>query len=103
MHHWQSRIDRFGVDSTHVAAHKRVRTDVERVRTAHESRYSRLDVINSPDFRCYDPEVECPSRCLYLANFQNGTRITRIGHNRQPAQTRDNLTQEFQALAGKFG
>ena len=42
-------------------------------------------------------------RCLNLAHFQHGSGIAGIGHDRQSAQTRYNLAQQFESLAGKIG
>ena len=61
------------------------------------------DILRSPDFECGDVEAERAGRCLNLAHLQHGDGIADIGHDRQTAQTGDNLAQEFEPLAGKIG
>ena len=61
------------------------------------------DILRSPDFECGDLEAERAGRCLSLAHLQHGAGIADIGHDRQPAETGDNLAQEFESLAGKIG
>ncbi len=46
-----------------------------------------------------DLEAEVSSLNLNVAHFQHGRGIASIKQNCQPAQTRDNLTQEFEPLA----
>src|SRR6516225_3873707 len=51
------------------------------------------------------PRLDIPpaGRGLSFAHFQHRGGIAGIGHDRQMAQTGDNLAQEFEPLAGKIG
>jgi hypothetical protein len=55
------------------------------------------------DFQCGDLEAERLCCGLSLAHVQHGTGIADIAHDRQPAETGNNLTQEFEAFASKIG
>jgi len=48
-------------------------------------------------------EAERPNRCLCFAHFQHDSRVTDIGHDRQTAETRNNLAQQFELLASNIG
>ena len=48
-------------------------------------------------------ETKRARRCLNLAHFQHGGRCVAIGHDRQTAQTGDNLAQQSESLASKIG
>ena len=50
---------------------------------------------------CNDLKAERAGRCLDLAHLQHGGGNADIGQDRQPAETRDNLAQEFESLASK--
>jgi hypothetical protein len=51
--------------------------------------------------RC-DVEAERASHALDLADLQHAGGIAGIKHDGQPAESRDNLTQEFEALTGNI-
>ena len=55
------------------------------------------------DFQCGDLEAERLCCGLSLAHVQHGTGIADIANDRQPAETGNKLTQEFEALASKIG
>ena len=59
------------------------------------------DVLRSPDFERGDFEAERAGRFLNLQHVQHGDRTAHIGHDRQPAKSGENLTQEFEALQGR--
>ena len=78
-------------------------TDIKCLRAALERLEGGRDILRSPDFECGDFEAERAGRCLNLAHLQHGAGIADIGHDRQPAETGDNLAQEFESLASKIG
>ena len=77
-------------------------TDIKCLRAALERLEGRRDILRSPDFERDDLEAERAGRCLDLAHLQHGGGIVDIGHDRQPAETGDDLAQEFESLAGKY-
>ena len=77
--------------------------DIKCIRAALERLEGGRDILGSPDFECGDLEAERAGRCLNLAHLQHGGGIADIGHDRQPAETGDNLAQEFESLASKIG
>ena len=103
MHRRQSRAQRQGVDANPVGVHERVGHDIKCVGAALERLEGGRDILRSPDFECDDLKAERAGRCLNLAHLQHGGGIADIGHDRQPAETGDNLAQEFESLAGKIG
>ena len=78
-------------------------TDIKRIRAALERLEGGRDILGSPDFECDDFKAERAGRCLNLAHLQHGGGIADIGHDRQPAETGDNLAQKFESLASKIG
>jgi hypothetical protein len=48
-------------------------------------------------------KAERLGRCLTITHLQHVAGIADIGHDRQPAETRDNLAQELESLARKIG
>src|SRR4029450_8353334 len=60
------------------------------------------DILRSPNFECSDLVSKLARRCLNRAHFQHGSGASNIGHDRQPAATRDNLAREFEALVSKI-
>jgi hypothetical protein len=61
------------------------------------------DILRSPNFESVDFETEPAGRRLNLAQLQYGEGIADIAHDRQTAETGDDLAQKFEPLAGKFG
>ena len=49
-----------------------------------------------------DLKAEFASRCLNLAHLDRGLRSPDIGHDRQAAETRNNLAQKFKPLCTKI-
>ena len=88
---------------TRLVVSERVGTDVKCLRAALERLEGGRDILRSPDFERGDLEAERAGRRLNLAHLQHGGGIADIGHDRQPAQTGDNLAQEFEPLAGRIG
>jgi hypothetical protein len=58
------------------------------------------DILCSPDFEWRDFDAERASRGLNLTHLQLGLGKANIKHDCQPAETRDDLTQEFEPLTG---
>ena len=86
-----------------LVVHERVGNDIKCLRAALERLEGGRDILRSPDFECGDIEAKRAGRCLNLAHLQHGVGIADIGHDRQPAETGDNLAQEFEPLASKIG
>ena len=61
------------------------------------------NILYSPNFEWRDFEAERASLGLNLAHLQHGLRKAGISNDCQPAEPRQNLTQEFESLAGKIG
>jgi hypothetical protein len=55
-----------------------------------------------PDFDCDELETERAGCRLNVAQLQHREGITDIGHDRQPAQTGNDLAQKFEPLASKI-
>ncbi len=77
--------------------------DIKCVRLAFESLKSGRNILCSPDPMWRDFQAEVASRSLHLAHLPHGSAIASVKHDRQPAKVRDNLTQEFEPLAGSIG
>ena len=80
-----------------------VQTDIERIRAALERLEGGRDILPSPDFQRDDFEAEGAGRRLNLAHFQYGEAISNIAQDRQAAQARDHLAQDFKALGSQIG
>src|SRR5262245_59182941 len=65
--------------------------------------WSRRNILSSPDFQRRGFEVEDVGRRLNLAHFQHGEAISSIGQDRQMAQTRDDLAQDFKTFGSQIG
>ena len=59
------------------------------------------DILPSSDFQRDDFKAEGVGRRLNLAHFQYGEAISNIAQDRQTAQARNNLAQDFKALGSK--
>ena len=103
VHRRQSRAERQVLMRIRLVFVERVDSDIKCVRAALERLEGGRDILRSPDFEWDDFEAERAGRCLNLAHLQHGGGIADIGHDRQPAETGDNLAQEFESLAGKIG
>jgi hypothetical protein len=68
---------------------------LERVESGH-------DILRSSDFEVHYIKVERAGRCLTLTHLRHVAGIADIGHDRHPAETRDNLAQEFEPFARKI-
>jgi len=99
VHRRQSRAHRQNVDANPVRVQERVGTKIKCIRAVPEGLEGRYDILSSPDFGCSDPKAEPAGRCLSLAHIQHGAGIARINHDRQPAKTGYDLTQELEFLA----
>jgi len=80
-----------------------VANDIQCLRTALEGLEGRRDILGAPDFQYGRLKAERGGRRLYLIRPPPETGIDDIDHNRQAAETWDNLAQQIEALAGKTG
>src|SRR5262249_20328127 len=83
--------------------YQRVRREVKCLHSALERLEGGGDILCLPNFGGCDFEAERAGCCLNFAHFHNGGGITGIGSDRQPAETRNNLTQEFESFTRKIG
>jgi hypothetical protein len=77
--------------------------NVKRVRSGLECVEGGSEILCSLDFEWRDFDAERASSGLNLTHLQHGLGKTNIKHNCQPAESRNDLTQEFETLAGKIG
>jgi hypothetical protein len=61
------------------------------------------DIVCSPQIGRYNLEIQDAGGCLSLVHLHHCIGGTNIGHDPQPAQIGDNITQEFKALTGSIG
>ena len=61
------------------------------------------NIVRSSDFRWNDLEAEVGGRRPNLARLLHCAGKAGISHDRQPADIRKHLTQQFEALANKIG
>ena len=73
--------------------YERIANNIECLRAALERLESGRDVFGSPDFEGGDIEAERARSRLNLAQLLHSGGIVNIGHDRQPAETRNNLAQ----------
>src|SRR5215470_1071231 len=78
-----------------LATMRLVDRDVKRIRSGFDPLECRSDILRPLDHEWRYVEAEHASRRLRLAHFQHGLGIAYIEDDGQPAQLRDNLTQEF--------
>ena len=86
-----------------ISIYQRVGHDIKCIDTALERLDGGRDILRSSDFSCNDLEAERAGRSLNLTHFQYADRSAGIGQDRQPAESGDNLEQEFKSLAGNIG
>src|SRR5215813_14171073 len=86
-----------------IAVQNRIGSDIKRLRATFERFEGGRDILRSPNFESNNIEANRAGRGLSFAHFQHRGGIAGIGHDRQMAQTGDNLAQEFEPLAGKIG
>ena len=86
---------------TRLAVYERVDAHIECLRVPLSASNAGAISSVSPDFEHHGIEAERAGRRLNLAHLQHGGWIADIGHDRQAAQTRDNLAQEFEPLASQ--
>src|SRR4029077_12002633 len=102
MNRRQSRADRQYVDSNSVGACERVGTDIKRLAAALELLEGGRDILRMPDFECDDFKTERAGCRSSLAQLLHDEGIADIAHDRQTAETGDDLTQKLEPLAGKI-
>ena len=61
------------------------------------------NILCSSDFEGGDLKADRAGRRLNVVHLQHAGGITDVGQDRQPAETGDNLAQEFDSLASKIG
>src|SRR5215467_7050901 len=86
-----------------IAVQNRIGSNIKRLRATLERFEGGRDILRSPNFESNNIEANRAGRGLSFAHFQHRGGIAGIGHDRQMAQTGDNLAQEFEPLAGKIG
>src|SRR5215831_8280331 len=86
-----------------IAVQNRIGSNIKRLRATLERFEGGRDILHSPNFESNNIEANRAGCGLSFAHFQHRGGIAGIGHDRQMAQTGDNLAQEFEPLAGKIG
>src|SRR5262245_44886752 len=86
-----------------IAVQNRIGSNIKRLGATLERLEGRRDILRSPNFESNNIEAKRAGCGLSFAHFQHRGGIAGIGHDRQMAQTGDNLSQEFEPLAGKIG
>src|SRR6516165_1235136 len=103
MHGRQSCGGRPGVNANPVRDYERVVDDVKCIRTTIERFEGRRDILGSPDFKVDDIEAECARSPPNLRHLRHSKGVVNIGHDRQPAETGNEIAQNFESLASKIG
>ena len=103
MHRRQSRVQRQSVEPNPVGGEERVGRNIKCLYAALERLKRGRDILRTPDVARDDLKAEWARDCLNLGQVLHGGGVTAINHYRQPAQTGDNFTQEFETLASKIG
>jgi hypothetical protein len=90
-------------DTRAVGSKEAIAHDIKCIRWGLERLEGRSNIFRSADFEWRDFDAECASRGLKLAHLQHALGVASIPHNCQPAETWDNLSQEFEPLTSKVG
>jgi hypothetical protein len=101
--HREPRAERQRDDATAVGGNERSGDDVKCIRLGVERLKGRSNIPGASDFEWRDFDAERASRGLNLTHLQLGLGKANIKNDCQPAETWDDLTQEFEPLAGKIG
>ena len=103
MHRRQSFVQGRDIDLNTVAVDDcGVGTYIERVRAAPKALEGLRDILRLSDFERSNFETQRTGRCPKLGHLQHAETICDIAHEGQTAETRDDLTQEFEPFAGKL-
>jgi hypothetical protein len=102
-HRRQSCGQRQGADANPVGVHERFATDIKCICAALERVEGGRDVFRSLDFDCNSPNTKCTGRSRNLARVQHGVASADIGHDRQSAESGDNLAQKVKSFGTKIG
>jgi hypothetical protein len=78
-----------------IGGYERVRTDIKGFRAVLERLEGGRDILASPDFWGGDLQAKRAGCCRNLSHFHHVGGIVRIGPDRQPLETGDNLAQEL--------
>src|SRR5262249_18464032 len=99
----QSRAERKRDDASTVGVNERIAYNVKCVRLCLERLERGCNILGSPDFEQHDLDAETASDGLNLGHLQRALGKVSISDDCQPAQPGENLTQEFETLAGNIG
>jgi len=99
---WHSRAERKRDDASTVGLNECIAHNVKCVRLCLERLEGGSNILCSPDFEWRDFDAERASHGLNFAHLQHGLGKANISHDCQPAEPGENLTQEFEPLAGKI-
>src|SRR5262249_32874999 len=101
--HRQSRAERKRDDTSTVGVNERIAHDVKCVRLSLERLERGCNILGSPDFERRDLNAETASHGVNLGHLQHALGKVSISYVCQPAKPGENLTQEFETLAGNIG
>src|SRR5450631_4402155 len=99
----QPRAERKRDDARAVGVNECIVHDVKCVRLGFERVKGWSDILRSVNCEWRDVNAESTSGGLNLAHLQHGLGIVKINHDYQPAKPGDDLTQDFEPLAGNIG
>jgi len=85
-----------------IAGKQRIPLNVDSLRAALEPLDGGRNIRGSADLESGDIEAQGPARGLNLAQLHDCVVHADIDHDRQPAQSGDQLAQEFKALADEI-
>jgi hypothetical protein len=104
VHCGQSRGEREAMDDPNlVGTGERSTNNIKGLRATLECLEGRRDIRHLPDFQRDRLDAERASRGLDLIQLPHARWIVGIRQDRQSAKSGDDLAQEFEALARKFG
>ena len=99
-----SRVgEREAIDPNLVGSGERITNNIKGLRATLECLEGRCDIRRLPDFQRDGLDAERAGRGVDLVQLPHARWIVGIGHDRQSAKAGDDLAQEFEALARKFG
>ena len=99
----QARGKRKRDDARAVGVNERFLHDVNCVRLGLDRCEGGRDILRAPDFEWRDFDTELVSRGPNLIHFQYSLGIANISYDCEPAETGNNLAQEFESLTSSIG
>ena len=99
----QTRAHGQTVDASTITVYQRFDADIKCLRAGVERLEGGRDIFRPLDFNCGDLEIHRAGRCLHRVHLQHGSGTAGIGQDRQLAEARNDLLQQFDSLACNLG